>query len=158
MVKAIYNGKTRILKPYKLINHFSVWYLLATQDDSIRTFTLYKLKAVVVTDDVFIHDEKIVEKIKNDDEFFISSIDNKEVILEVKGFAKEYFLHRKILANQEIIDNSSDKLILSTKISLDEELLSTIWQFIPYVKILSPKELTFKNEKMIKDYLEYLKT
>lgn len=157
IIKAIHNEKARVLKPYKLINHLGVWYLLAIYNDEIRTFTMYKLKAIVVTNEKFILDENVLKSIKEQKHFFATSLEEKEVVLEVNGFAREYFLYRKILANQEIISKDKDKLILSTKISLDEELLSTIWQFIPYVKILAPKELALKNENIIKEYLEYLK-
>lgn len=156
IIKVNYDNKLRTLKPYKLISHLSTWYLLATEDDIIKTFALYKLKSINICKDEFSHDKKVLEELENDNDFF-TSCDRIEAILEVSGLKIEYFLNHKILANQKIINKTDDKLIISTMISYDDELLSVVFRFIPYVKILAPKELALESKKIVKEYLEYLK-
>lgn len=156
IIKVNYDNKPRTLKPYKLISHLSAWYLVATENDIIKTFALYKLNAINICKDEFLHDKKVLEELEKDSDFFFTSCDKVEAILEISSLGIEYFLNHKILANQKILDKTSDKLIISTMVSCDDELLSVVFRFIPYVKILAPKELASKNEKIIQKYLEYL--
>lgn len=39
-----YAGKTRIVHPYKLTNQRSIWYLLATEENKLKSFSLAKIK------------------------------------------------------------------------------------------------------------------
>lgn len=158
IINVNYNNKLRTLKPYKLISHLSVWYLLATENGTIKTFALYKLKAINICKDGFLHDKKVLKELENDNDFFFTNNTKKEVILEISGLGIEYFLNRKILANQKIINKTSDKLIISTMISYDDEILSNaVFRFIPYVKVLSPKSLASKCEMMIEGYLKHIR-
>ncbi|MCZ6192133.1 WYL domain-containing protein, partial [Escherichia coli] len=39
-----YAGKTRIVHPYKLTNQRGIWYLLATEENKLKSFSLAKIK------------------------------------------------------------------------------------------------------------------
>lgn len=158
IVSAIYDGKTKILNPYKLINYSNNWYLLATEHGQLRVFYLYSLKALVIKNDSFTHDKRIVNKIIRKENFFIPHSSKKEVVLEINELVKEYFLNEKKLANYQIMEHKDNKIILSTMVNIDDELFRFIWQFIPFVRILSPKDLVEKNKNKIKEYLFLLKS
>ncbi|OAU99887.1 WYL domain-containing protein [Moraxella catarrhalis] len=38
IIRLDYKSQTRLVHPYKLLNHRGCWYLIATQDDEIKTF------------------------------------------------------------------------------------------------------------------------
>lgn len=155
VIQAVYNKTKRRLNPYKLVNHFGVWYLLADEDDKIKTFTVYKLKALSFQKEYFTPNPDFVNLIEEKQSCFFAS-SSYEVILEIDSVVKEYFLKRNTLTNQKIIDEKNDKIILSTMVDYDDEILHLIWQYIPYIKILSPKELVLKNKQILSKYLKSL--
>lgn len=155
VIQAVYNKTKRRLNPYKLVNHFGVWYLLASEDDKIKTFTVYKLKALSFQKEYFTPNPDFVNLIEEKQSCFFAS-SSYEVILEIDSVVKEYFLKRNTLTNQKIIDEKNDKIILSTMVDYDDEILHLIWQYIPYIKILSPKELVLKNKQILSKYLKSL--
>lgn len=155
VIQAVYNKTKRRLNPYKLVNHFGVWYLLADEDDKIKTFTVYKLKALSFQKEYFTPNPDFVNLIEEKQSCFFAN-SSYEVILEIDSVVKEYFLKRNTLTNQKIIDEKNDKIILSTMVDYDDEILHLIWQYIPYIKILSPKELVLKNKQILSKYLKSL--
>lgn len=155
VIQAVYNKTKRRLNPYKLVNHFGVWYLLASEDDKIKTFTVYKLKALSFQKEYFTPNLDFVNLIEEKQSCFFAS-SSYEVILEIDSVVKEYFLKRNTLTNQKIIDEKNDKIILSTMVDYDDEILHLIWQYMPYIKILSPKELVLKNKQILGKYLKSL--
>ncbi len=155
VIQAVYNKTKRRLNPYKLVNHFGVWYLLASEDDKIKTFTVYKLKALSFQKEYFTPNPDFANLIEEKQSCFFAN-SSYEVILEIDSVVKEYFLKRNTLTNQKIIDEKNDKIILSTMVDYDDEILHLIWQYIPYIKILSPKELVLKNKQILSKYLKSL--
>lgn len=149
-LKGIYNGKSRIIKPYKLVNHQDIWYLLAL-DEKIKSFALYKFKNLRLGNS-FIVDESIKQKIDSSENSFIS-LDSKEVILELDSIAKGYFLERKILSNQTIIDNKLNKLIIKTKVDFDDEIIRLVFKWIPHIKILEPTYLANELKSRLNNYI-----
>jgi predicted DNA-binding transcriptional regulator YafY len=77
------------------------------------------------------------------------------VILNVDKEVSSYFKRRKIIPNQAIIKELSDGgILVSTKVSYDEEILKIVRYWIPHVKIISPRYL---QEKLEADLAEYIK-
>lgn len=154
-VKTNYNAKERILMPYKLVNHQDIWYLLACEEAELKSFTLYKMKSLSVSNEEFTPNESTKELIENNSSSFISS-NVTEVILELDYVAKEYFLKRAILKNQRIISSHLDKIIIQTETCYEDELIRLVFQWIPHIKILEPKSLANECKARIKEYLKQI--
>ena len=147
-----YKDKKRLVQPYKLVNSKGIWYLAGVEDDTLKTFSFSKIVQLLKTTTRFKIDADITKIIQNDDNVWFTK-NQTEVILEVDKSVAEYFIRRKILPNQKIIEHKKDRLIVSTKVSFDEEILKIVRYWIPNVKIISPTNLQKKLETTLKRYL-----
>ncbi len=152
IINFFYNDKARVIKPYKLINTNGIWYLNATENEDIKTYTFSKIKSLKVTDEKFIQNINILKEIERNEINFLSSI-TKEVHLEIDNSAKEYFLRKKVLSNMKIIDQTNEYFIVSTNVAFDDEILNIVKQWIPYIRIVFPFELQNKLQDTLKNYL-----
>lgn len=153
IINFIYNEKNRSVNPYKLINTNGVWYLSATENGSLKTYTFSKIKNLKIDDNSFIMDKEILKEIEKSEINFLSK-DTKEVVLEVQNSAKEYFLRKKVLSNMKIIEENKEYFVVSTNVSFDDEILNIVKYWIPYIKIISPINLSLKLEKILNNYLK----
>lgn len=153
-VSFYYKNKPRIANPYKLVNNNGIWYLLADEDNKLKTFTFSKIEKFKWVDNtkIFKPKQEFLEAIsKNDTNWFSNEL--IEVILQVDNEAKGYFNRKEILPNQKIIEENDNHFIISTKVSYDDEILKLVKYWIPYIKIVKPKYL---KEKLNKNLLAYM--
>jgi len=152
IIKFIYNDKERVVKPYKLVNSRLIWYLMA-KEEKLKTFTFSKIHFLQVSDETFEVDKKILEEIENSDDIFFSK-DKKEIILHINKKIAPYFKRRKLVPYQEIIKETADSILVSTKISYDEMILKIVRYWLPNIKIISPAYLQEKLENSLMEYLK----
>ena len=154
-IKLHYNEKQREVNPYKLVSNNGIWYLAADEDGVLKTYTFNKISNLKVLEDKkFVPNNEFVKMIdKNEINWFSQT--TIEVTLAIDNSAKEYFLRKGTLANKKIIEQTEDKLILSTKVSYDDEIINIVKYWLPYIKIISPSYL---QEKLNNTLQEYLKT
>lgn len=151
-IRCNYKEKQRVLNPYKLINTNGIWYLVADEDGVLKTFTFSKLLKIKFLDTNFIPNQDFVEIIsKNEANWFSQTA--IEVTLQIDNTVAEYFSRRSLLPNQKILEQHDDFLIISTKVSYEDEIFSTVKYWLPYVRILKPIELQNKFEETLKGYL-----
>ena len=151
-VNFIYKDKQRLVNPYKLVNSKGIWYLAGVEDDTLKTFSFNKISKLSSTVTKFSIDDENKKNIQDDDNVWFTQ-NQIEVTLEVDKSVSDYFIRRKILPNQIIIEDTQDKLIVSTKVSFEEEILKIVRYWIPNVKIISPTNLQEKLEATLKEYL-----
>lgn len=147
-----YTNKNRITKPYKLININGVWYLAADEDGNLKTYTFSKISKICVLDETFTPNKEFMEKMeKNENNWFAK--DAIEVVLSVSKQASEYFLRKQVLLNSKILENTDERLLISTKVTYEDEIINTVKYWIPYIKIVSPIYLQERLNNIIKEYL-----
>jgi len=66
----------------------------------------------------------------------------------------EYFKRKEFLPNYEVVQENEDKIIISTMIAYDDEILRVVKYWLPFIKIVEPQNLRDKFEKLLKDYLK----
>jgi len=153
-VEFTYKDKPRVIKPYKLLNTKGIWYLVGVEADTIKTFSLSKIETLSKIADTFKQNPKITEQIQDQDNQWFGK-EQTEVVLKVNKEVAQFFQRRKIIPNQTIIKNLEDgELLISTKITFDEEILKIVRYWIPHVKIISP---TYLQEELERGLLGYLK-
>lgn len=76
-----------------------------------------------------------------------------EVILKINPSVKRFFLQKKFLSSQKIIENK-EYLTLSFEITNDMEILPLVKKWLPNIKIISPKTLNDKFNEELKSYLD----
>lgn len=148
-----YKNKHRIVNPYKLINNNCIWYLLAEEDEKLKTFTFSKIKNFKWKDEnksFNINKEFLKELEKNKSNWFTDEI---EVILKIDNEAKEYFERKKVLPNQKILEQNDEYMTISTNISYDDEILKVVKYWLPYIRIIEPVYLKDKLHDILTGYL-----
>lgn len=152
-INFIYNDKTRVINPYKLVNNENIWYLVGDEDGRLKTYSFTKISNLFKTENEFNPNRDFLEIInKNQANWF--SEESIKVILEINANVSEYFLRRELLPNQTILKSTKDKLTLQTKVSYDDEILKVVKYWIPHIKIIEPQYLQEKLEKELSLYLK----
>lgn len=142
------------IAPYKLINHKGIWYLTALDDDKLKSFSFSKILHLKVLDTAFDWDATIDTKISSDDGIWHSET-QREVVLKASPEVAGYFKRRKLIANQVIEKELSDgSLIISAKVSHDNQILPIVRYWIPNLTIISPESLQAELEQGLTAYLD----
>ncbi len=153
IIELVYRDKKRIIHPYKFANVKGIWYLIALQDEVIKTFTFTKIFSLRITNESFKIDEEMLKKIENEDSLWFSN-EKIEVTLKVNSKIAEYFKRRNIVQYQKILEEFDDGgLLVSMKMTFEEEILQIVRYWIPNIRIVSPIYLQEKLEESLKDYL-----
>lgn len=148
-----YNGSQRLVKPYKLINNNGVWYLLADEKTKLKHFTLSKIKKLEATGDSF-NPSKIFEKRIEQSSLKWFNQEVKSAQILILSAAREYFERKKSFGDFKRIKDDENGILIEVKFSFDDELLNLVKAWIPYVKIIEPKELNDKLKMLLKEYIQ----
>ena len=152
----LYKGESRVVQPYRLINHHGSWYLAAVRKDQLRTYRISHIQLMHAMHEYpqFIPDQNIVKLVEDDDSIWFGQ-DKQEIILSIDSLVSFYFKQRSILPEQQIVKELNDGgLLVSSKINHDMQLLPLIRFWIPHVAIISPAHLQNELEVGLKEYLE----
>jgi len=142
------------IAPYKLINHKGIWYLTAKDAYKLKSFSFSKIQHLKILDTGFEWDAALDSKISTDDGIWHSDT-QREVVLKASPEVAGYFKRRKLIGNQVIEKELSDgSLIISAKVSHDNQILPIVRYWIPNLTIISPDSLQAEMDKGIKAYLE----
>ena len=153
IVDCEYNDKERKLKPYKLINNSGIWYLLADDEGKLKNFTLSKIKRIKIKGDTFTANAEFLKRIEKNDTNWFSDAKFK-VTLEIKNEAMKYFKRKEFLPNYEVVQEDDHKIIISTEVAYDDEILRVVKYWLPFIKIVEPLNLKDKFENLLRDYLK----
>jgi len=154
-VNFIYNKKKRVVNPYKLINNQGIWYLLADEKGNLKTFSFSKIQQFQWKDDtkLFTPKKEFLNQLSQNKLNWFTTDKLIEVTLQIDNSVKEYFTRRDILANQKIIEENNFYFIISTKVSYDDEILSVVKYWLPYIIIVKPLYLKEKLERVLLLYM-----
>jgi predicted DNA-binding transcriptional regulator YafY len=142
------------VSPYKLLNHHGIWYLVAVENEKVKTFAFKKLSNLKELESTFNYDANIEKRLIQEDGIWFSQKDIK-VTLKVSKEISGYFERRKLIANQIIEQTLEDgSLILSTNIGHYNQVLPIIKYWIPHISIISPTDLKEELAKQLETYLQ----
>ena len=151
----LYKGESRVVQPYRLINHHGSWYLAAVRKEQLRTYRISHIQLTHFSHEYpkFIPDPNIVKLVEDDDSIWFGQ-DKQEIILSVDSSVAFYFKQRSILPEQQIVKElEGGNLLVSSKINHDMQLLPLIRFWIPHIKVVNPKCLQDEVEKGLKEYI-----
>lgn len=143
------------IEPYKLLNHKGIWYLIAHNGESIKTFSLTRMGTPRTLSTHFQPRPEVEKRLAEDDGIWFGN-DRKEVVMKVSADVSGFFRRRKLIANQSIVKELEDGgLIISARISHEKQVLPIVRYWMPHVRIISPESLQLTLEKELRDYLNY---
>lgn len=148
-----YADKRRTLEPYRLVSNKGIWYLAATDGGRLKSFSLSRISQLVVGSDSFEPRPGIRRKIEEDDDIWFSE-EKTEVLLSVAPQVAYYFQRRKLLP-QQVIEKELENggLIVSSRVSDENQILPLVRYWIPHVRILEPGWLRDANYGGLKKYM-----
>jgi len=150
----VYKEKRREVNPYKLLNNNDSWYLVGDENNQLKTFSFTKIEQLQSKEREFLPNREFLELInKNEQQWF--SEQKMHVTLHIDSYAMPYFLRKKLLTNQTILQKTPSKLILKTVVSYEEEILQVVKYWIPHITIQEPQEL---HEKLLNQLQLYIQS
>lgn len=141
------------VEPYRLVNHDGIWYLAAKDGGRLKAFTLVKIDRLQVANSTFTPDPEVHTTLGSEDGIWLNE-KKQEVVLKITGTAASFFRRRKLVANQVIEKELEDGgMIVSAKVAHVNQILPTVRQWIPCIRIISPEGLQAEMEAEIRSYL-----
>jgi predicted DNA-binding transcriptional regulator YafY len=152
-------GKNKIiqnLKPLKIACFDGFWYLIALGfGDKLLKFRILNIKSVQPKNKKFVYEGNIKDILRESKNIWFESERNIEVKILVKKEVAKYFKNKKYFPMQTIDpDNKNGDFVLTCKTSKLQEIQQTILHWIPYIKIISPKNYAEGIKAKVKDYLK----
>ena len=77
----------------------------------------------------------------------------KSARILVSPKAREYFERKQVFKSYKLIKDDENGILLEVNFAFDDELLNVIKAWIPYIKIIEPKELDIKLKNILKNYI-----
>lgn len=148
-----YSGSQRFVKPYKLINNSGVWYLLGDEKAKLKHFALSKIKNLKITDKNF-EPSKLFQKRLENSELKWFNANSKKARILIAQKAREYFERKKAFGEFKRINDDENGILIEVEFAFDDELLNLVKAWIPYVKVVEPKELNDKLKNLLKEYIQ----
>jgi predicted DNA-binding transcriptional regulator YafY len=148
-------------KPLKLICFDGFWYLLAedVKDGVIKKYYLKAISNISMTEKTFTIKKALKDKLQNAvNVWFNANKESFEVRLWADKEIAKYFYRRPISKSQRVISKDPDGSIeLSVMITDDNEIVPTVFYWMPNLLILSPKPLREKVEKLAALFIEKMR-
>lgn len=152
-LQVLYKGKNRILTPYKLVCHNTIWYLKATEDNQLKSFSLNRIEWLDVSKESFEFDASVTGMLLNSQDPWTTS-SYFDVRMEISSSIAEYFKRRDIFPRQSIIEENENYFTISCVAMSDKQILPLIQYWLPNIKILEPEWLKLKLEQNLYDYIK----
>ena len=144
LVECEYNGFKFKIKALKLAMFDGFWYLLfldVGKNDAFKKFHLKSIANIKVLDDKFEIETKIEGRLKNINSAWATLDKPKTARLLLAPQIKKYF-ERKPYAKQSIYGQDPDgSVIIDIEYTNIMEIKPLIYYYIPFIKVLEPKEL-----------------
>ncbi len=144
------------VQPLKMIFYEGFWYLLAKSEDKdiLRKLRFDRMKSVEPMDKYFKTPENLKLILDESTNVWFEGERNKKVTLEISCEVAEFFKKRNYFPKQKIVkERSNGNLVMESFISDDMEIIPTVLSWIPWVDVVTPKEIKEKLHKRIKAYL-----
>ena len=158
-VTVCYAGGNRAcypVRPLKMLWVDGFWYLLAlTDNDKLLKFRLEKISSATPLGKFFKYTADIEKIIREGTNIWFDKERTLEVEMEISSVVAKYFKARSYFPLQKIKEEQPDgRLIITCRASNTEEIIHTIFHWIPEIKVLSPKELGEEVKNKLKEYLK----
>jgi len=119
-----------------------------------RKFRSEKIKELKVLDETFDPPRSVKAALDRSVNIWFSEEVGEKILLEIDKDAAHYFKKKIYFPEQRIVKEKKDgTLILRTQANYNE-VLRTIIQWIPDIRVIKPKELDIKVRQLLNAYLK----
>ena len=152
------NGITSEVEPYKVVAFDGIWYLLARdiEDKKIKTYLISHIEMFRASTEVFSSSYTDINKVlDNVHTAWFEDGNSFSVKVKVKSEIAHFFKLKKHLNSQEILkENSDGSIIVTFKVSCDEDVDNLIKAWLPHIEVLKPERF---RKRLIVELEEYVK-
>ncbi len=155
VIKSVYNKTIEKLKPIKIAYYDGFWYLICSigRKNKILKYNISTIKEIEITDEEFEITKDINKILKDSINIYFESKRDIKIKLSVAQKVSKYFKVKKYFPLQQITkENKDGSLILECTIAKKEEILPTIFHWLPNIKVLEPQWLDEKVKEIIGQY------
>ena len=154
-IESVYNKKLQNLKPIKIAYFEGFWYLICLlgHKNKVLKYNINNIKTITTTNKYFEITSDINKILKESTNIYFEMERKIKVTLSVAQKAAKYFKVKEYFPLQKITkENKDGSLILECKIAKEEEILPTIFHWLPHVKVIEPKWLDDTVRDILKQY------
>ncbi|HDR2893784.1 TPA: WYL domain-containing protein, partial [Enterobacter asburiae] len=148
----VYKGKTRQINPYKLINKKNIWYLQATENSRLKSFSLSQISWFDIQGATFTPEESTLALLEKSPGPWVSE-DTFEVKIFINNNISHYFRRRNLLPEQELIAEQHSGTTLRCQAAHENQILPLIFYWLPDIQVLEPQWLKDKLLDTLEGYL-----
>jgi len=140
-VTCFYREKSRRLQPYRLINHYGLWYLAAVEQGCLKSFELARIAEFATTQTTFELEADVVEELETTPGIRFGK--RTEVTLHVSAHAATFVTRRPLFPAQRLLKEHKDgSITIATAISDQDTLFRWLRYWLPDIRILGPATLS----------------
>ena len=140
-VTCFYREKSRRLQPYRLINHYGLWYLAAVEEGCLKAFELARIAEFSPTQTAFEPDASVIEELDTTPGIRFGK--RTDVMLHVSAHAATFVTRRPLFPAQRLIEQHQDgSITIATAISDQNTLFRWLRYWLPDIRILAPVALS----------------
>ncbi len=150
--KIVYKDKNRTVHPYKLINKKNIWYLQATENGRLKSFSLSQIKWLDIQNATFSPEEHAIALLEKNLSPWVSE-DTFEVKIFINNTISHYFRRRNLLPQQEILEDHAHGTTIRCMAAHENQILPLIFYWLPNIQVLEPAWLKQKMVKTLESYL-----
>ena len=155
-----YNGTDRIVFPLKIVLLEGYWYLFLwdTDNNEVRKYHLKSIQALNLQSETYMTPEnRVIDHLDNAINAYFKDADLIPVKLIVHKKVSKYFKRQPLSGTQSITEYPDDENYeyLNIWITDEREIIPTIQQYLPNIKVESPDSLHDKIEENIRNYSNF---
>ncbi|WP_345986620.1 WYL domain-containing protein [Sulfurimonas sp. HSL-1656] len=150
-----YSQKARTFHPLKIVMLEGYWYLFHwdVNDKMIKKFHLKSIQSLELTKEHFDDPHSdVINKLDGAVNAYFKDKPPTDVELLVHKRVSKYFERQPLSKHQRIFDYDENYKRMYIPITDEMEIIPTIQQYLPYIKVLSPQSLHQQIEANISNY------
>jgi len=150
------------VEPYKVVAFDGIWYLLAKdlEDKKLKTYLIAHIQEFRASARVFANEHGDINKmLENVHTAWYQDGNSFSVKVKIKKEIAPYFKLKKHLSSQQIVkENKDGSLIVTFKVSCDEDVDNLIKAWLPHIEVISPTRFRKKIIQELEEYVKELKS
>lgn len=152
-----YNDEDRIVYPLKIVLLEGYWYLFLWDalKSGVRKYHLKTIKVLELQDEIFeIPKNSVIDHLDNAINAFFKDAEFIPVRLFVHKKVSKYFKRQPLSSSQIITPYDANYDQMDIWVTDEMEIIPTIQQYLPYIKVDSPDFLHQRIEENINNYAQ----
>lgn len=135
-----YQGKPRRAQPYRLINHYGLWYLAAVEAGRLKAFELALITRFMVTETRFTPSPGVLQELNSTPGISFGS--KTETLLSVSAHAAKFVGRRPLFPAQRLVEQHEDgRLTIACETRDPQALFRWLRYWLPDIHIIAPVSL-----------------